>query len=453
MITRLDERDALTDLLPLRKFIIHFSSKTKVAEFGQLGSDDPSVLLNVACLLNIVQIDLPERMSDVRDIRPLTLVAMTRLAEKWVVSSEHQIAALRQLFSEILGFIDSLSPNLVRVVLLEFPIGNVIPVLLLERLLRGRDLRVERLTVSLSRNDSHRHGVTRAELLQERFETFGVTQNDLVVYLDEWLTGSNFYNLVVKLYKLTKDRGAYLLPAAAVAESAPVEGRYQTFCDAHDSACDRLGVEGKRFRVAFPVLNFECRSDQEFFWSENDRLAGYRKMQFFGAIFSSIVGIVEDIHRDERLRSAVRLRFLEVGAMGRVVDETAIAQAVQDNRVFTEFFEEGYQDFVSWSQEAATLAFASNLGVISDSDAAFEEITTRLTEMLRGRPAERCVKLALVWAQVGEVDPRNQHHFRGHVPVVSRLDDELLPLHHAFLEALAMSLAATAEASGSPGQP
>lgn len=427
--------ESLTNNLPMRKLILLFMEQHRRLSIENLKSSSPTLLLNIASMLNLLQYELPNMIVDT-GLKELILQAIKVLAVRWVDASSNQVEELFCLFNEILEIIRTFSLGSARIILINCPVGNSIPLMLLRALLEKDNLAIHELQVSLSRNDSKKRGITREELLAERMDEFGVRPNDLFIYIDEWLTGSNFNNLIKKLEKLALERNACLLAAGILGVSSTKEPRFISFQAEHDRICGRLGIKGSKLRITLPLLNENCRTGQIFFWSEFDRLAGYRKMQFYGSVFSSIVGIVEEIHENEVLRSAVRVRLMESDEGMSSSSEEVFAAALIDGVTFTKFFESGYKDFVAWKEEAATIELISNMGDVTDPEAAFEEIATVVTNSLKGREADKCVKLAVLWGQVAEIDARDPYYFKGHVPVITTLEDDLRVLHCSFLEVL-----------------
>ena len=107
----------------------------------------------------------------------------------------NQAERLGNATSDMVDLISRIRPRGSRVILLEFPIGNSIPVRMLERKLAHAGHKPHTLRVSLSRNDSAGQGPTRFSLLSQAFTECCFRDGDVVLYCDEWCSGSNFKNL------------------------------------------------------------------------------------------------------------------------------------------------------------------------------------------------------------------------------------------------------------------
>lgn len=423
---------ALESDLSLRKLI--FSFVKHVPRFPHDMDAAPTILLNIAAFLCLVATRLPAALGNLGPTAYALLVkAVDLLAGRWVVACEHQIHPLVTLLQSILYVIDPLELGPARLLILELPLGNSIPCRLLLELLQARHRKVEMIRVALSRNDSRKVGVTRETLLAQQLQGAALGANDLVVYLDEWNTGVNFSNLASRLARITERSGAFLLPAAALAPGASERERYASFCQQHDQMACRIGASGEKLRVHFPSLNANTIScEQPFFWSEHDRLAGYRKMQHLGSVLGSIFAIVDDLKNDLDAFEQVRLLLLRDVARTQNPDDDTFAACIGEQRLFREFFEKALPDFENWKREAETIDLTSNAGAVDDVESALMDVSDAIFASTTGRKARVCVTLALLWIRAAESDPRNQYYFRGHVPVISELPQELSLLSRTF---------------------
>ena len=127
-----------------------------------------------------------------------------------------EVVALAELFGNIVAVLNAL-PGFKghgRVILPELPVGNSIPCKLLRPVLERAGYTVDTLLVSLSRNDARSKGVRREDLLEEKLTAFGLRENDLVLYLDEWFSGVNYARICACLDRLLRTRpNVQLLPA------------------------------------------------------------------------------------------------------------------------------------------------------------------------------------------------------------------------------------------------
>ncbi len=427
--------------LSARKLILSLAAHTPRFPPNVVAPDIPSLLLNVAVCFTLLEYTLDDTQPDRAKCRVLLGEAIDTLAARWAKAISHQVDRLAILLRVVIDFIERLALGESRIVLLEFPIGNSIPTRLLAELLQERGQAPHILRVALSRNDSRKAGVTRAELMDERLSTWGLTSNDLVVYVDEWLSGSNFNNLALRLDRIVKQKGAFLLPIAAVAPGAEAKDHYRSYCAEHDAIARKIGMSGSDLRIPFPPLQEGgIDTEQRFFWSESDRLAGYRKMQHLGSLLGSIFEVVEEIRTNSELLLAVHGRFMQaVAEEGNPNDEEFNAMFERPDS-FRSALEAAYPDFCLWKEDVQKMDFESNKGVAEDPSGALQDLTVVLVGTAEGRKAKLLVDVAAMWIRSTEIDPRNQYYFRGHVPVIAELPEELQGLARTFYRYLAPAI-------------
>ena len=104
---------------------------------------------------------------------------------------------------------------------MECPVGNTLASKLLLALLTDYGYSVQLVRVTPSRNDRRTLGLTRAELLSRRLDQFGLRSHDLVVYVDEWNTGTNFNRIAGYISQYVgRMPGVFLLPVALLSPNA-----------------------------------------------------------------------------------------------------------------------------------------------------------------------------------------------------------------------------------------
>lgn len=434
MTNRAAVSNALENHHSSRKLIANFFEHHPNITYETFKRNVPTLLLNVANLLALLQYGIQGLLPDTLSFQKAILESIEQLGTRWVDGCEPQIAGLAHLLGEIIGTIDKMRLGEARILVLELPVGNSLPIRILTELLQERGYSPELVKVSLSRNDSRKKGVTRQELMEERLREHGLRKDDLVVYLDEWISGSNFENILVRLKKIVQSAGAFILPAAILDSEAKHNDRYASYCQFHDGIASNLGLDGSRFRVVLPVLNEGViTSEQKFFWSEQDRLAGYRKMWHLGSVLGSIFDIVEELRTDQALFSVAHTRFLEVAASNGI--ENNDFDSLWRNGIATlrSMFDGAYPDYLQWKDHVIALEFPSNRGVAEDPERSLDDMSSVIADTAERRPAKICVALAVIWLQATEVDPRKPHRFSGHVPVISDLPDDLRLVSRIFV--------------------
>jgi len=115
-----------------------------------------------------------------------------------------QVDGVCRFLIHIEEFFRTLALGRSRILLVDLPVGNSLAVKLLKNLLASK-YSVEVIRISLSRNDASTKGITRRDLLERRLREARISNNDIVVYLDEWNTGVNFNKVAGMLRKLVPE--------------------------------------------------------------------------------------------------------------------------------------------------------------------------------------------------------------------------------------------------------
>ena len=325
-----------------------------------------------------------------------------------------QVDDLCRFIIRIHSFFRELASDNARFVLIEMPSGNPLPVKMLSRLLR-QFATVQEVRIALSRIDPKPVGITLGELFAEQLQTANIRPNDIVIYIDEWKSGSNLHK-ICKFLRKSVPPEAFLFPAAILSDKAKSERRYNSLCKAHDKLWKVWGrTTGEEFRWPLKSLP-STLIDEPFFWSEHDRTAGYRKMQLHGSMFSLVDTAVKQLY-DEIRKSA---------------DEAGIGEA------HARSFEDSYRDYQACREELERCANDhARGGAIDDFDTAMEQIRHRCIEILGNRPAERVVKMAFAYSWCsGPLASANRYHFKDHAPVLFELKGAAAATHRIVMEVL-----------------
>jgi hypothetical protein len=385
---------------------------------------DPTVLTDLSAFVAHLADEFPSALpSPAKEEAERTLAGLQpRMAADLVSAVQPQALLLTDVIWRIEQFVSRrLAPG-GRVVLLEFPVGNSIPTKLLDRILRREGHNTCVIRAALSRNDSKGRGVTRRQLLEAKLTGAGVKKGDLVVLIDEWLSGSNFRNLTELLRKLPAVREALFLPVALLTEASATEGRFASHVQEHDLLLRRLGEDGSAWRFTFPRLDTRVEREGYFFWSEFDRLAGYRKFKIVGSYVSSIRAILKTLTTDREAMRRARVHLLATVAQDRASGGAApevTPAALADGGVIDRLFTESYHDYLQCEKQLEQLEDSTNRGEVGDIVEDIRRVTEKIHAVIDGRPARTSVILALAYSQTEQiVDPEDPYHLDGHAPAV-----------------------------------
>jgi hypothetical protein len=406
---------------------------------------DPTLLGDQANLFSSLLAEYPsafpvEKAESVRrELRKLIEKAV-RLC---VASVRPQADRLRDVIQRVVEYVAILRLGNGRIILIELPVGNSIPVKLTCSRIR-RDIGREPIVLraSFPRNDKPKEGATRKQLLKKVLSEFAFRPNDLVIFIDEWVTGSNFYAILEIIDKaLSEMESVFLLPVGLMTVESTTHPRYEEgFSRLHDRVLGRLGIAAGSFRYIFPPIHSRFPKSDYFFWGEHDRTAGYRKMQILGSIFSTLDKAIETLRSDEEVLFLAKFYYLQTIAQqlkSNWTSKAISAAAVLDRTHTKEFFERSYVDYQACKKELECVDHPSNLGVAADGKAAMDDVLAGLLERVRNRDARLCVNLGVIFLNNSlDIDPEDRYYFSTHAAVIEDLQGDARHLHECWMAEL-----------------
>ena len=391
----------------------------------------PEIIINISCILNHLQSEegMFEKnvLYEIRSLLKLFLKKYSELAKE-------QIKLLNTLINKIVEAVIRFKG--VNIYLLECPVGNSIPTKLLYNKLKKSNIESAVIKVALSRNDTVSKGITRKQLIENKILSLNFNSSSLVIYIDEWITGSNFNSLSVHLSNILKKTNSWFFPAAYMITDSKNKSRYSSFIQKHDEYLSKLNLSGIDYRIELPLFIPE-NNKYPFFFSEHDRLAGYRKMQILGSIFSTFDYAIEELKKsnDDIIRSFKQL-YIENG-IKEEFEKYSPDEIVKNEKIILDLFNESYQDYQLLKVSLLSIEHASNGGEFSDLYEDSREVTHLFAEQIERRPAKRCILLATVFLDINHsINPSDRYFFPNHVPVISLLSDNMILLHNYFMEIL-----------------
>lgn len=422
---------------------------------GPADLDDPTLLLNTATFLSLLAENYaPALGADCGECRQHLDALTQRVVADLVKVARPQCERLGDVVDAVRQFVRTHPPSSGRVILPEFPIGNTIPVRLIAEQLRGAGYRVETPRFALARSDTSGSTPLVGGMVTAGMTGLGLTSGDLVVYVDEWVTGTNFQTISTALADAARRAGAPLLPAGLLTDTSHAEKGYAKRQAAHDALAGRAGVAGGDFRFVFPGLatRFPRARGHYFFWSEHDRTAGYRKAQPLGMMVSSVAAAVETLADDDDALRAAWLRLTEdraemiPGAFARVIDLGTTAGVAAARSAFTASREAFRQSL----PEIEAIDHPSNRGEVDDPAGLLQDICRAIVTVADRHGAALCVSLAVshLRGRPG-VDPEDRYHFRNHAPVIVELGEHAQGYHRALMYALRAIVERPAGGAGS----
>jgi hypothetical protein len=188
------------------------------------------------------------------------------LRKRWLASNS-QVTALLNGVARIASTIQRVLLPDEKIVVLELPIGNSIPVKLLSIRLNqvGLGHRVE--PVMLVRNEKKWRGVTRAALMAQRLADIDIAEPTLLVYVDEWSTGKNFNAVAEEVAKYVRRPPRpvrRLLPIGLLKQDSHEHRDYTRFAKDHDALLSPLGLADADARIVLPPVMGRLSSREYF---------------------------------------------------------------------------------------------------------------------------------------------------------------------------------------------
>lgn len=412
----------------LQKFHIH----------GITLSFEEHYLRHVGIITNIAAFfaALAEQCGALKDVRDRALVSLGHTLDALIYLVEPQVRAVAQAVAIAVHACSALNGS--RVVLFEFPVGNSIPTRLLKEALDARGFSTTLQTACLSRNDSRGRGITRKALLRQQLQGLTESSHDLYIYCDEWITGSNFYHFSRLLQDLAAEHGARLLPIGLLAHDASLRDRYSTFVKHHSRCVEALRAEHSKvldptsLRVTVPEV---MTLTETFFWSENDRLAGYRKYQPLGSIVSAIDEAATLLSEDrEEFEKALFLALVQLESGGIRI----LPHELGDPRAH---YEDYKSSFDSYKKDVRARLLAASYCTNTDPFADHRSIRPTVADLIdgvaKGTPAYAALVISCAYlANTHAYETPERYPVSVHAPMCRRLAGAEAELHVMLMDRL-----------------
>jgi hypothetical protein len=193
-----------------------------------------------------------------------------------------------------------------RLVAIESPLGNSVPIQLLAELARRTGANLETTIWSAPRNDRAKWGRTIADAAKELAAS--IPSDATVIFMDDALTGTRFIKLFDELEHQFKER---VIPVALMFNDVRVDSP-QT----RDRLMKRLRNQGRTVgyehtAVTFPPRKLFTLDDHgpvlwtcPVMWGDSDLIAGKRKVNLIFTILDHVIDILADLAADDSIYRA-----------------------------------------------------------------------------------------------------------------------------------------------------
>lgn len=408
--------------------------------------EDPSLLTDISTLFGYLLQKYGNAFSN-QDRASVELTLKTVLdvvAHDLVAVCKAQIQTLGRLMFAIVQE-QKVVADKPRIVLVELPLGNTVPTKILHQFLTTHDFTVDLVRISLSRNDKKGALPTRRALLERRLKDT-LRPGDLVIYLDEWMSGSNFRTVSNFMSRIVEQvPNARLLPVGLLTEDSLRAPNYPRHLEKHDKLLQKFGFSpglDSPYRVVFPPLSGVVARPTRlyFFWSEHDRTSGYRKSQLLRVAFTNVDESIEKLMANEDAwDDAIHLYLMHRAETIRNEPyRNNISAVVFELREFLrQCLPASYADYQQVRQQLLAIEHPSNRGDCDDPIHALRELNKKIGALIDERPANLCVQVGVALAQSDFVaGSKESKDFSAHVPVIVDLEPPLRWFHERLLIAI-----------------
>jgi hypothetical protein len=410
---------------PITSIVEDFERHTSNMDIKSL-IQEPSGLLQIALFTNALYIRLCENDSMEERVNILKNAFRDSISNQIatiITKSRHQFIALFELLDVICKICVDIKNN--DIYILELPVGNSIPSFLLQNLLKIKGVNSILITISLNRNDSAKAGYTRKELIKDRLKELDL-KSIYIVYIDEWISGSNFYNITKILSKI---KDLKFIPGAFLLQESLQKGNYSKYKLNHDEICGRMGFNADSLRIQLSDLNHKITSEQKFVWTESDRLAGYRKLEFLGSITSTFFAMGEFLSENQQILHETQKQA--ISEFTSLDPETEIPDEIKQQ--ITDSFNYFNSDFYLNLQEEI-----KNIQVDIDSIFDLEEETNKAILLLKSIKGYNNARIAInvisYYIRKKIISPSSRYFYKGFAPLCLPLEMEEKYLNAVFLE-------------------
>ena len=239
-----------------------------------------------------------------------------------------------------------------------------------------------------------------------------------------------------------------LLPVGMLTNASCSDRYYSSHVQKHEKLVNGFGFGSgisSRFRVEFPPVGVIGPRPGYFFWSEHPWMAGYRKIPLLGMALSIVDEAVERLMKDPNAWARAARSFLVHVAKRRAQGDSRELdfppEIIERPESFRQSCWEDYKQlrgqlgvYVQDLDQLRAIRHPSNLGQCDNPTAAVVELTVRILEIIKGRPAMYCIGLGLAGVENAlNRQFKRRDVFEEHVPVVVELQPALRWFHDRLL--------------------
>jgi len=221
----------------------------------------------------------------------------------------NQFNSLKDYCNDIVTFVQK--NNYLNICLIESPLGNVVPVQVLCAIFKKNKINAKKISLSLPRNDRSKFGLTFSEVITNNVDsmTNGI---DLVIYIDDVISGSRFRKISTSLSKNLKNKSVKLVICALVVKPHPFPNFvWKPEYKKNRSIIKERALEFQKEHSFFPWFEIpdlpKLKIDDglpvvyesPIAWGEQPIVAGIKKVNFIFNILEQFESILNDIITNE----------------------------------------------------------------------------------------------------------------------------------------------------------
>lgn len=196
-----------------------------------------------------------------------------------------------------------------RIIIIESPLGNVVPVQIINSLLQRNGISPITITLSLPRNEKKNYGITFQEIIRNISLEMQLSCRDIVLYIDDVISGTRFKKISSALKCEVCKMNALFLPIALVFKNP-----FKRVTIEHIKQISGLRERAKKLQRDYGFLpwfqmpelpkikidaGLPVAYESPVVWGEQPYLAGMKKINYVFDLINQFMSILDDLVSNE----------------------------------------------------------------------------------------------------------------------------------------------------------
>jgi len=247
----------------------------------------------------------------------------TDAAEGFYEYGKSQLSRMSEFFNELVNQICSSNYKMVSII--EFPLGNIIPIKILAPLFEKNGIEYEIINIATPRNEKKSKGVTYREKIKE-LKGIIYPESELVLFVDEIITGSRFSKTMKELLKVTKSMSIDFLAVGLISplqyKLSKDQARIRTSVikKLKDQSDSRIGSDHSNIVLpSLPKIKIDhgdpVTYESPLIWGEEDFVNGVRKVNLIFNLVEQCQYIFSELRQNTKILDLLKV-ILSRGTCG-----------------------------------------------------------------------------------------------------------------------------------------